>query len=244
MRVRKHLVALGVSVACVLSVFTGSALAAFPDYTGCPRSTPGVIACIDIQNTSGNLNIKGFNVPLGPSLEIRGGVSALEGEGNTFTPATGTNGFFSRPVRVPGGLLGIDWIPGNEVLATTELAGSASDIKINTGTQSVRIPVKVRLSNILLGMNCHIGSNGNPIVLNLITGTTSPPPPNRPISGNFGEPSISPEGTEIIVTGTRNVANEFAIPASSSCGLGLGLINLAVDLKLRLPSAAAGSSSR
>lgn len=82
----------------------GTAAAAFPNFSDCPRTTTNVAACIDIQNTSGNLNIKGFNVPLGASLEIRGGLTTPE-NGLVFIPPRGTNGFFSRPVAVPGGLL-------------------------------------------------------------------------------------------------------------------------------------------
>ena len=110
------------------------------------------------------------------------------------------------------------------------------------GGLTVSVPIKVRLVNLLLGMNCHIGTNRSPVVLNLITGTTSPPPPNRPISGRIGAVSVHEEGTELRIVGSRNVANEFAIPASSTCGLGLGLINAAVNLKLGLPSAAGNNS--
>jgi len=242
MKLRTHAGSLCASLAaaCCLA-FAGNALAAFPNYTGCPPASATVISCVDIQNTSGNLNIKGFNVPLGESLEIRGGLSPIREGFNDFTPATGTNGFFSRPVEVPGGILGIDFpIPGNSVTATTELAGSASAIRFSSVSGSLIVPVKVRLSNFLLGMNCHIGSNSNPVVLNLITGTTSPPPPNRPISGRRG--TVSFVGTEIQIIDNVNVANEFAIPASSSCGLGLGFINLLIDARLQLPSAAGNNS--
>jgi len=218
----------------------GTASAAFPNFSDCPRTAPGVAACIDIQNLSGNLNIKGFNVPLGESLEIRGGLSTPE-NGLAFTPPRGTTGFFARPVQVPGGLLGIEFpIPGNSVTATTELAGSPSEIHINTINQSIRIPVRVQLTNFLLGMDCHIGTNRNPVVLSLVTETTSPPPPNRPISGHVGSFEFR-EGA-LIIRGNLNVENSFAVPAATECGLGLGLINLLVDTRLRLPSAAGNNS--
>ncbi len=220
----------------------GTASAAFPNFSDCPRTAPGVAACVDIQNVRGNLNIKGFNVPLGESLEIRGGLSTPE-NGLVFTPPAGTTGFFARPVPVPGGLLGIEFpIPGNTVLATTELAGSPSEIHINTINQSIRIPIRVRLSNFLLGMDCHIGTNAHPVVLNLVTETTSPPPPNRPISGHVGTPGFNEETHVLTFTGNLNVENSFAIPAATECGFGLGLINLLVDTKLRLPSAAGNNS--
>lgn len=231
---RKYFVALLATAAWL--VVGGAASAAFPNYSDCPRSTPGVIVCIDVQGVRGNLRIKEFNVPLGESLEIRGGlIQGPEGEA-IFAPPTGTNGFFARPVSVPGGLLGIDWLPGNEVLAITELAGPASAIQLDVGNLRVSLPIKVRLVNFLLGMNCHIGTDRNPINLHLVAETTSPPPPNRPISGSRGRITVGELG-DLRLIGVVNVENSFSIPDSSSCGLGLGLINTIVDARLGLPSA-------
>lgn len=231
---RKYLVALLVTGAWL--TFGGVATAAFPNFTGCPTTTAGFEGCINVQAVRGNLNIKGFNVPLGESLEIRGAFA-----NEAFVPATGTNGFIARPVPVPGGLLGIEWIPGNSVLAITELAGSPSAIRFDTGSLGVSLPVKVRLVNVLLGMNCHIGTDSNPVRLNLITGTTNPPPPNRPISGFLPEGRFIPPN-QLQGIGVINVENSFAVPGASSCGLGLGLINTLVNLKLGLPSAAGNNS--
>jgi hypothetical protein len=242
MRSRK----LTLAVAAVLATMAllggaGAAQAVFPNFSGCTISEPAEEGCIDIQNRSGNLNIKGFNVPLGESLEIRGMTRASEiGEKPNFVPPAGTNGFFATPVAVPGGLLGIEGLPGNSVLAITELAGSSSDIRIDAATLALTVPVKVRLVNLLLGMDCHIGTNRNPIVLNLITGTTNPPPPNRPISGRIGEAEF--DGRAIIIRGNVNVENSFAVPGATECGLGLGLINTLVNLKLGLPSASGNNS--
>jgi hypothetical protein len=235
MTLRKYVVALLVAGACLAPA--GVASAAFPNFTGCPTSAPGFELCVNVQAVRGNLNIKGFDVPLGESLEIRGAISREE----TFLPATGTNGFIARPVAVPGGLLGIEWIPGNSVLAITELAGSPSAVRFDTGRLGLSVPVKVRLVNTLLGMNCHIGTNANPVRLNLITGTTSPPPPNRPISGSIPVERFVPPN-QIQGIGVVNVENSFAVPGATECGLGLGLINALVNLKLGLPSAAGNNS--
>lgn len=226
--------------ACASLAFAGSAGAAFPDFSDCPTTAPDVEGCVDVQNVSGNLRIKDFTVPLGESLEIRGGVTSAE-TGFRFVPPRGTNGFFARPVPVPGGLLGIEWIPGTSVLAITELAGDPEDIRFNFQSFGLTVPVKVRLVNIFIGMNCHIGTDARPVVLDLITGTTSPPPPNRPITGRVGEFGFVPPDT-ITVTNNLNVANAFAVPGASSCGLGLGLINALVNLRLGLPSAAGNNS--
>jgi hypothetical protein len=243
MRARRHALAIAATIAAMaLLGVAGSAHAVFPNFSGCTASNTERELCLDIQNRPGTrINIKGFDVPLGESLEIRGMIFSNETEIPDFVPPTGTNGFFGRPVPVPGGLLGIEWLPGNSVLAITELAGPASSIKLNTSTNSIRIPIKVRLVNLLLGMDCHIGTNSRPVVLNLITGTTSPPPPNTPISGRRGRIAITERA--IIYTGNVNVENSFAVPGATECGLGLGLINSLVNLRLQLPSAAGNNST-
>jgi len=213
---------------------SGTATAAFPNFSDCPRSNPVVKGCIDVQSRSGSMTIKGFTVPIGESLEIRGG---LDYDTGTFYAPVGTTGLFSRPIQVPGGLLGINFpIPGNAVTATAQLAGPPSSIRINVGDLSISMPVKLKLSNPLIGPGCQIGSNANPARLNLITGTTSPPPPNRPISGAPGTVVVQPNYFAFI--GNRNVDNSFAVPSANSCGLGLHLIDALVNAKLRLPSAA------
>ncbi len=242
MRSRKLTLALVGVLATMASVAgAGVAQAVFPNFAGCTATLESNTRCVNIQNRSANFNIKGFNVPLGESLEIRGMLTQDPNTGvTTFVPPAGTNGFFARAVPVPGGLLGIEWIPGNTVLAITELAGPASSIRIDINDLSIRLPVKVRLVNVLLGMNCHIGTNSRPVNLNLITGTTSPPPPNRPITGRRGEISFTERA--IIFRGNVNVENSFAVPGATECGLGLGLINTLVNLRLRLPSAGGNNS--
>lgn len=224
-----------------LMIGAGVANATFPNFTGCTSRHPEEGICIDVQARSGDLNIKGFNVPLHEFLELRGILIPNGEEHPAFQAPTGTNGFFSRPQLVPGGLLGIEWIPGNTVLAITELAGSPSAIRFETNTLSMRVPVKVRLENLLLGMECHIGTNSRPVMLNLITGTTSPPAPNRPISGSIGTSAEIPGGFTVV--GNVHVENSFEVPAATECGLGLGLINSLVDARLQLPSAAGNNST-
>jgi hypothetical protein len=224
-----------------LMVGAGAAQAVFPDFTGCTARNPATEGvCIDIQQRSGNFNIKGFNVPLHETLEIRGTLIANETGLPTFRAPAGSTGFISRAERVPGGLIGIEWLPGNSVLAITELAGSPSAIRVDLGRLSVELPIKVRLVNLLLGMDCHIGNNSNPVRLTLVTETTSPPPPNSPISGSVGAFERFPGGFKVV--GNNNVENSFAVPGATECGLGLGLINSLVNLRLGLPSAAGNNS--
>ena len=86
----------------------------------------------------------------------------------------------------------------------------------------LRVPIKVHLRNITLGPNCYIGSNANPIVLNLQETPTS-------------APVQSGAGNAIIVSGVEVADDTFAVPAASGCGL-LGTLDPAVDLKVGLPS--------
>jgi len=205
----------------------GIAQAAFPNLSGC-RARPESVeeGCIDIQARSGNFSIKGFNVPLHESLEIRGTIRT-DTEPMRFIPPLFTNGFFARPEPVPGGLLGIEWIPGNSVLAITELAGSSSDIRINAIPPTIRMPIKVRLVNLLLGMDCHIGNNSNPVWLTLAT-------------TRFGTVSQTERG--ITIFGNVNGESTFAVPGATECGLGLGLINSLVNARLQLPSSSGNNS--
>ncbi|MGN6257760.1 MAG: hypothetical protein ACTHN3_08435 [Solirubrobacterales bacterium] len=212
-------------------------------FSKCPLSNTAVEYCIYAETTNGSFTMGKKTVPLKNPVVLQGGLG--NAEGNPFLPltlyaATDGNTLSKSPQTVPGGLLGIEapsWWPQilkdlfNEtinngftgVTATVELAGPASGVKVNllsalTGEGAAFIfPVKVKLSNPFLGSNCYIGSNSNPINLNLTTGTTSPPPPNQAISGSpgeFVEPAVGIGGFK----NNRLVDNAFAAPGANGCG--------------------------
>jgi hypothetical protein len=91
------------------------------------------------------------------------------------------------------------------------------------------VPIKVHLHNLLLGPNCYIGSNANPIVLNLQETPTS-------------APKVSFSGNAIVVSGAEVADDTFAVPGASGCGL-LGLLDAAVNLKTGLPSPSGRNSA-
>jgi PKD repeat protein len=97
-----------------------------------------------------------------------------------------------------------------------------------TGAATLNVSLRVKLegspSGISLGSSCFIG----PLALNVTTGTTSPPPPNTPISGVPYDPA---NGTGTLVN------NSFSVPGASGCGP-LGLANGPINDQLGLPSAA------
>ncbi|MHB1538232.1 MAG: hypothetical protein ACYCYN_06990 [Solirubrobacteraceae bacterium] len=131
------------------------------------------------------------------------------------------------------------------VTATTELAGPASSVKISSYALQFKrgvalsMPVKIHLSNPLLGESCYVGSNSNPITLNLTSGTTSPPPPNSPITGSSGTLEVKEGGDLVLDTGNKLVENAWAAPAAEGCGGLLSfLIDPIIDSKIGLPSPA------
>jgi hypothetical protein len=82
----------------------------------------------------------------------------------------------------------------------------------------------------VLGNSCYVGSTSNPIVLNLTTGTTSPPPPNTPITGK--NPTITFDPVLEITKASNGiyVDNSFAAPGASGCVLTLfGFIPISIN---------------
>jgi hypothetical protein len=211
-------------------------LAVFSD---CPTSVPGVDGCAYSTITGGEFKLGSKAVPIVHPLTLQGGLKEGTKE---LTPAADGNTLSKTPETIPGGLVGIG-LPGEEITATAELAGP---VFLNTtallqGGPSVQLPLKVKLDNVLLGATCYVGTEAEPISLTLTTGTTSPPPPNTPISGKTGKLSFAAAGNITRVTGTVVVANEFAAPGSSGCGP-LGIEDPVVNLAAGLP-AAAGTNS-
>ncbi len=104
---------------------------------------------------------------------------------------------------------------------------------------ALSLPVKVHLENPLLGRECYIGSNADPIVLSLTTGTTNPPPPNKPISGSMGLISEKDEFAFAEIAEHTQVGNSFSAPAATGCGGPLSfLIDPLINSKIGLPSPA------
>jgi hypothetical protein len=207
----------------------------YEQFNGCPTpaESPATPICVRSDVTGGHLQMGSKTVPIENPLVLQGGVD-FEFEG--FTPGP-EGGLSPTAQKVPGGVIGLTgltWLLeffGSEALtlyATTELAAAPSDFTFST----VTLPIKVHLTNPagLLGNNCYIGSNSNPIVLNNTTGTTEPPPPNEPISGVEAEFSEDPELAILSFTGGTYVDNSFAVPGASGCVLKLfGFIPISVN---------------
>jgi hypothetical protein len=185
-------------------------------------------------------------------------------------PALDGNSLSKTELNVPGGLTGLvncEEIKGSGffevieraackaifenkttgVTATTELVANTKDpALLNTGALVVQqktaltLPVRVHLKNPLLGNSCYIGSESKPILLHLTTGTTTPEPPNKPISGKRGTYGEEEEGIGVVISLSENslVDNAFSAPTAEGCGEFFSfLIDPIVNSKLGLPSA-------
>lgn len=234
----------------------------FAQFDECPLSQPTLVFCVFSESDGGFFQVGTKTVPLENPVVLQGGLAFDEEVNSIFIGAENGETLVKTPQPVPGGLLGIEapkwwpiWLQSwfnnkiNEgftgVNATVEVAGPASNIEVNTlnliieqGT-ALSLPVKIKLDNALLGSNCYIGSNSNPVVIDFTSGETSPPPPNEPISGSAGNFEINEAGTLTTLSGGALVNNSFAAPGADGCGgIFSFLIDPLVDSILGLPSPA------
>ncbi len=219
----------------------------YAQFNDCPLSKPAVTFCLYSETSAGSVTIGKKAVPLKNPVALQGGLDEIVFP-TQFYPAEDGNSLPPVAQPVPGGLLGItapSWWPGflkewfNEtinngftgVTATLELTPSPPieihplNLITQEGT-ALALGVKIKLGNPFLGSNCYIGSNSNPIVLALTTGTTSPPPPNTPITGSPGTLTENETGTLATFSGGRLVNNSFSAPGANGCG---GLFSFLID---------------
>jgi hypothetical protein len=244
------------SAATSASAFTGE----FSIFTDCPLANPELSGCIVAKTESGEVVLGKKAVPINNTITLQGGfIEERETGADIFVGAADGNTLSKSPQTVPGGLLGVvapEVLPEflrellNEfinkgptgVTATTELAGSIGlneTALLEANGTALSLPVKVKLDNPFLGSECYVGSDSNPIVLDLTTGTTSPPEPNKPIKGKVGKLTSTEGGAILTISGNSLVDNSFSAPEATGCGGVLSLlVDPAVDAEIGLPAAA------
>jgi hypothetical protein len=257
---RRFLVAIAVMALAALGVASSASAqpkGEFAVFGQCPLGTAKMNACIYSPTTSGYIKLGKQEVPIVKEEILQGGllkekepfvkelVAAKNGE--TLTRAA---------QKVPGGLAGLVECNkvGNFLLrisceaifengltgvnAVTELAAPASTIYLNTAAEglgegtALNLPIKVHLENPLLGSECYIGSNTEPINIDLSTGATTGGPTGKP-----GTEGSKEEGKILELSGVSLVSNTFAAPGATGCGL-FGLLDGILNSKIGLPSAA------
>lgn len=160
----------------------------------------------------------------------------------------------SAPVRQPGGLSGMICPSSkpparqlcktlahdrqlNKVTATLMSAGAPSNFNLAAGLSSgipiVTLPVKIHLQNALLGQNCYIGTNANPIVLHP-ENATNPVVQSESFDGN-GTPDSTGVMFAIFSNGGTQQDTSFSVPGATGCGPAR-TFNALINQKAGLPS--------
>lgn len=234
----------------------------FTRFEQCPYTDVTAFKCIYGTTESGEVVLGSKKVPIVNPVTIQAGYTkAVEGFSKFIAAKNGVT--LSKAAQpVPGGLLGLIPPEGSPPLvkelvklffengftgvnSTLELARPASEVLISENNLTekeglaLKLPVKFHLENPLLGNNCYVGSSGSPVYWELTAGTTNPPKPNEPITGNTGLIELLEGGRILRLSENILVDNAWAAPGASGCGgfpLEL-LINPVINTASGLPAA-------
>jgi hypothetical protein len=241
----------------------------YTKFQQCPFKNEELLKCVYDVTESGEVVLGSKKVPIVNPVTLQGGYGEAieEKEGAEFAKFyAATNGITlsKTPQPVPGGLAGIvnckaisdfflriacevtfeNGLTG--LNSTLELAKPASDIRISENNlageigTAMQLPIKIHLENPFLGSSCYVGSTSSPVIWKLTSGTTSPPAPNKPISGKTGEIEFLNEGRILLAKNNKLVDNSWAAPGVNGCG-GFPaelLLNPIINSAAGLPAAA------
>jgi hypothetical protein len=236
-------------------------------FNRCPVTNPTMLAatgttsiafCVTSDSPSGSIKIGNVTATTGDTNLQIGLIESSTGSFSVVAPSAGA--VVEAPVQIPGGLLGLmcpSNIPAvtavcdeitdsqlNAVTAVVQSAGTPSNFSLAAGLSSgvpiVTVPVKIQLENPLLGSDCYIGSNSDPILLQP-ENTTTPTVQSEQFDGNGTPDATNGVMGAIFSTGGTQEDDTAAVPGASGCGL-LGVLDPAVDLKDGLPSASGNNS--
>jgi hypothetical protein len=248
MRLLKGLSAACSSIALMVFALAPSASAEpieFAPFSKCPYTNAEITDCFLATSSGGTLAVGTRSIPLVNPITLQGGFFG-EAPETQFYGANNGDTLSKTPQPVPGGLVGAtaptswpEWLQKwfnqqieegfTGVTATAELAGSSkglTEIQLNTENllfeegAALVLPVKIRLSSAILGSNCLIGSDTEPVELELSTGASGS------LNGSAGYIEFNEEFTITTLTGTKLVDETFAAPGVDGCG---GLFSSYVD---------------
>jgi hypothetical protein len=223
----------------------------YKPFTNCPLLNPlmqedlsgDAMGCIAGDAVSGSIKLGNITTLVAHPVTAQFGVwsppnaTPNQLSGGVLPPPAGLSAMLvTSPEFVPGGLLQALGCPSSnstvqnlceeaqnfggrylQVFALAQSAGQITNFQLTTWTQ----PVKFKLINPLLGSNCYIGSDNNPVVINpSVSGTLAvTPDPN---------PTKHPSTDVLAVTKATATDSTFAAPGVTGCGPG-GSANIAVD---------------
>lgn len=239
----------------------------YKPFTNCPLLNPlmqeslggDTTGCVAGDASAGSIKIGNITTKITHPVVAQFGVwdppnaTPSQFTGGILPPPAGLSAqLVSAPELVPGGLLKALGCPSSHpaverlcreaksrggrflrVLATAQSAGPITNFQLTTWTQ----PLKFKLINPLLGSNCYIGSDDNPVVVNpSVTGTL--------VIKRDPNPKLHPKTAVLAVTKATATDTTFTAPGVTGCGPG-GTANIAVDEAMDasagLPSASGNS---
>jgi hypothetical protein len=230
------------------------------------ESTPGMATgCVAGVVTGGKIKIGNITTKVRATVKVKVPVAVQFGiwsppgagdqqfAGGILPPPDGLAAqLTSFPQHIPGGLFGALSCPNKNktvqklcreipnskknapLYAAAESAGPITNFQAVTWTQ----PVKFHLINPLLGPNCFIGSDDNPVVVNpTLTGNG--------MQETDPNPAKHPDTAVLKITKAKATDTTFTAPGAVGCGPG-GTANIAIDealdAKAGLPSATGSNS--
>ena len=215
----------------------------FAPFANCPIETAQW--CMSATTLSGEFKLDLKTTKIVNPVVLQGGLATDAFADQSLLGPTSGDAVSKTAQPVPGGLTGISESIGGAVTATAELVGPPSSVIIDKGNllgqtgTAVTLPIRVKLDNENLGEECFIGTEAEPIVLHLTTGTTSPPFPGQPITGARGTIEGAGKSKIIRLKGNSLVDNDFAVPGATGCGGSLSpLLDAVVDAGIGIPSPA------
>jgi hypothetical protein len=235
----------------------------YAPFTDCPLNRPDMqtpaesaggtqVGCAASISTSGTFSIHGIPVSITHPVIVQFGERETSSGFIAFAPADGRT-LVDQPEATPGGLTTLLLCPNGinadiaalcqkattsgqtGLTALVRSAGPITNFNISTGPPftSFTQPVKIQLINPLLGGNCYIGTDANPIVLH--PGITS-----GTLTIEFDPNGFADTGVFHIVN-AQATDNTFTVPVATGCGPG-GVADAAIDFLLGLPSPSGANS--
>ncbi len=140
----------------------------------------------------------------------------------------------------------------NKVFETIELATggggpepaiSRTNLLFQEGT-AVLVPVKVKATNHWLehlGDECYVGSNEDPIVQHLVSGTSTSPLTGEELHGAVGELEFTHKFDEVIITHSDLVDNTYPVPGATCTGPFSEIVAATINKLFGLPAVAGAS---
>jgi hypothetical protein len=243
----------------------------FAVFKACPTTNPAVALCFVARSKEGKFTVGSKTVKF-KQLTVQGGEIVNEETGAEIfvAPGNGEETLSRVPLNVPNGLKPVKFnkFPKNlkerwgiakaqeklGLTLTVELAGTPGISRSNLLSAegpALTVPVRIHLTNAfrspvdgtgLLGEECYVGSEAEPIVQNLTSGETHPPEGFSPITGQVGQLEFNEAFTYVTVKKNLVVDNTYPVPVSKGCGgVNEEIIGPAINELFGLPAPAGES---